>query len=160
MADTTVDLITTFYRALQAKDGAAMAACYAEGATFRDAVFDLRGWQVGAMWRMLCERGTDLRVEFRDVHADAHNGSAHWEAWYTFSASGRKVHNVIDAAFTFVSGRIAAHEDRFNFHRWAGQALGPLGLLLGWAPPFQNMVRRRTAATLAGWAAKRGLGPP
>ena len=55
------ELIHTLYRAFQRKDGAAMAACYHPDATFRDEVFTLRGKQVGAMWRMLCEGAKDGR---------------------------------------------------------------------------------------------------
>ena len=81
-----------------------MAACYAPDATFRDPAFDLAGAEVGAMWAMLCARGKDLALEWRDVRADDRAGSAHWEARYTFSVTGRPVHNVIDAAFTFRDG--------------------------------------------------------
>jgi ketosteroid isomerase-like protein len=142
--------ITRFYEAFQKRDAATMAACYAPDVQFSDPVFpDLRGAQAGLMWKMLCERGKDLRLEFRDVRADATGGSAHWEAWYTFSATGRKVHNVIDASFAFRDGRIARHVDRFDLYRWSRQALGPAGLLLGWSPPLQNKVRAMAAKGLA-----------
>ena len=148
MSHPNAALITTFYAAFQRRDAAAMNACYAEDVRFRDPVFELEGWRAGAMWRMLCERGKDLRVEFSAVNADDTTGSAHWEAWYTFSATKRPVHNVIDASFRFTSGRISAHEDRFDFHRWARQAFGPAGLLLGWTPMFRAAVRRKSAALL------------
>ena len=150
-------LIARFYAGLQQRDAAAMNACYAPAVRFRDAVFHLQGWRARAMWRMLCERGKDLRVEFGGVAADDTNGLAHLDAWYTFSATGRAVHNVIDASFRFEAGRIVTHEDRFDFHRWARQALGPAGLLLGWTPPFQAAVRRRSAAALEDYIRKRGL---
>ena len=51
------------------------------------------------MWRMLCERRTDLDVSAADVSANAGEASARWEARYTFSATGRPVHNVIQASF-------------------------------------------------------------
>ena len=41
----------------------------------------------------------------------AETGRAHWEADYTFSSTGRKVHNVIDATFEFEGGLIRAHRD-------------------------------------------------
>ena len=139
-----------FYEAFQQRDAATMAACYAPDVQFSDPVFpDLRGAQAGLMWRMLCERGKDLRLEFRDVRADDATGSVHWEAWYTFSATGRKVHNVIDATFTFRDGRIARHVDHFDLYRWSRQALGPAGLLLGWTPLLQNKVRAMAAKGLA-----------
>jgi ketosteroid isomerase-like protein len=155
------DVIRSLYEALQRRDGVAMGSCYAPEARFEDAVFTLSGWEVPAMWRMLCERATDLRVEFRDVQAIGDSGSAHVEAWYTFSATGRSVHNVIDAAFTFRDGKITSHRDRFDFHRWATQALGWRGRLLGWMSFLQDAVRRRSAASLKAYAEKhRPQGAP
>ena len=118
-----VQLIETLYAALARRDGAAMAACYARHARFKDPVFDLRDDEVGAMWQMLCERASDLRVEWHDVTADASSGSAHVEAWYTFSVTGRPVHNVIDAKFRFADGRIIKHRDRFDLWRGGAHAI-------------------------------------
>ena len=141
------ELIRGFYAALQRRDHAAMAACYAPEATFSDPVFrDLRGPAVGAMWRMLCERGTDLRVEASGIEAQADQGSAHWEAWYTFTGTGRPVHNVIQASFHFRDGLIQRHADAFDLYRWARQALGVKGILLGWTPPVQRAICAREPA--------------
>jgi predicted ester cyclase len=41
------------------------------------------------------------------------------------------------------------HRDQFSFHRWARQALGPVGLALGWTPLLRAAVRRKAAARLA-----------
>jgi ketosteroid isomerase-like protein len=148
--NVNADTLRRFYEAFSRRDAAAMAACYAPDVWFSDPVFtDLRGPQAGLMWKMLCERGRDLKIEFRDVRADGATGSAHWEAWYTFSTTGRKVHNVIDASFEFRDGRIVKHTDRFDLYRWARQALGPAGVLLGWTPLLQNKVRAMAAKGLA-----------
>lgn len=48
------------------------------------------------MWRMLCAAGKDLHVDVSDVRADDTGGHAHWEARYTFPATGRAVVNVVD----------------------------------------------------------------
>ena len=94
------ELIRTFYTCFANRDAQGMAACYHPSVTFSDEVFvDLDAARAKAMWQMLCERGKDLKVEFRDVDADDSAGRAHWEAWYTFSATGRPVHNKIDARF-------------------------------------------------------------
>lgn len=147
-------LIERFYRAFQQRDAAGMGACYHAQARFSDPVFaDLDAGGVRAMWSMLCARGKDLRVEFSDVRADAMQGHAHWEAWYTFSATGRKVHNVIEAEFQFRDGLILRHTDRFDFHRWAGQALGLAGRLLGGTGFLQRKVRKQAADGLAAWRA-------
>jgi ketosteroid isomerase-like protein len=98
---------------------------------------------------MLCERATDLRIAFRDVTVTGDAGAADWEAWYTFSGTGRPVHNVIDAVFTFRDELIVRHVDRFDLYAWARQALGTRGLLLGWAPPVQAAIRRTAARALS-----------
>jgi ketosteroid isomerase-like protein len=135
-------LIAAFYTGFQKRDSEAMAACYHPEVTFSDPVFvGLRGEQASDMWRMLCARGKDLVVEFGDVHADEASGGAHWEAWYTFGATGRKVHNVIDAMFEFKDGKIVRHTDSFDFRAWAAQALGLAGRLLGGTRFVKNKVR-------------------
>lgn len=145
------DTIAAFYRAFGALDGDAMAGYYAENARFEDPVFTLAGRErVGGMWRMLTGAA---RASGRDVwRIDCSNitdASAHWEARYRFSRTGRMVHNVIDAAFEFdPAGRIVAHRDRFDFWRWSRQALGPAGWLLGWAPFFRAKVRAQANAGL------------
>ena len=146
---TNAELITRFYTAFQKRDAEGMVACYAPEVTFSDPVFPaLQGEGARGMWRMLCARGKDLRLEFSAVQADDRTGSAHWEAWYSFSATGRKVHNIIDASFTFSNGRIASHVDRFDLYRWSRQALGAKGELLGWTPLVQNAIRRTAARSL------------
>jgi SnoaL-like domain len=139
--------IERFYAAFDARDGAAMAACYAPGAHFSDPVFtDLNGDEPGAMWRMLTARAHDLRVELLE-HTD---DSARWRAHYTFSQTGRPVVNDVRATFRFDdAGLIADHRDEFSFHAWARQALGPAGLLLGWTPLLRSKVRRNAAQSLA-----------
>ena len=134
-------LINRFYEAFARTDGDAMAACYTADAHFHDPVFqDLHGDEVGSMWRMLCERATDLEVEHSKVQADGEHGSAHWDASYTFS-TGRHVLNRIDASFVFEDGLISDHRDRFDLYAWARQAIGPVGVLLGWTPMIQGRIR-------------------
>jgi ketosteroid isomerase-like protein len=144
------EIITNLYRAFAVRDHEAMARCYTPDAHFSDPVFpDLHGSAVAAMWRMLCRRATDLRITFRDVTVSGERGSAHWEAWYTYSATGRPVHNVIDATFTLKGDLIARHVDRFDLYAWARQALSPRGVLFGWTPPVQAAIRRGAARALA-----------
>ncbi len=153
---THLDLIRTFYAAFQRRDHATMAACYAPEATFFDPVFrGLAGARIGAMWRMLCERATDLELEVGAITADAERGSAHWEATYTFSATGRRVHNVIEASFRFREGHFQEHTDRFDLYAWARQALGLKGVLLGWSPPVQRAIRAQAARGLDAFIRKR-----
>ncbi len=157
VSHTNAQLIERFYTAFQKRDGEAMGACYASDVKFSDEVFpDLVGDRARGMWKMLCGRAADLRVEFRDVQANDSEGSAHWDAYYTFTATGRKVVNRIDAKFKFKDGLISEHRDAFDFYAWARQALGPTGLLLGWTPMVKNKVRRTAAKGLDQFMAKGG----
>jgi ketosteroid isomerase-like protein len=155
MANQNETLIETFYEAFDKHDGDRMAACYAPGARFSDPVFtDLKGDEPGAMWRMLTGRAGDLRVELLEHDADEQRGSARWKATYTFTQTGRPVVNDVHATFRFSGGLIAEHVDEFGFHRWAKQALGPTGLLLGWTPIVRSATRRKARASLGEFMAK------
>jgi ketosteroid isomerase-like protein len=149
-------LIERFYGAFDKSDGDAMASCYSAQVRFSDPVFgDLRGDQAGAMWRMLTSGPGLLRIELLEHEAGEAEGSAHWRAHYTFTQTGRPVLNDVHASFGFQDGLIAKHRDDFSFHRWARQALGPVGLALGWTPLLRTSVRRRAAARLAEYEATR-----
>jgi len=148
-------LIERFYKAFAEKDGQAMAACYAPDVRFSDPVFpDLRGGRAGAMWQMLTSVPGDLRIELLEHEAEGDRGTAHWRAHYTFTETGRPVVNDIHANFRFENGLIAEHRDEFSFPRWARQALGPVGLLLGWTPLVRGAVRRKAAARLDAFTGK------
>jgi hypothetical protein len=148
-------LVEQFYAAFGRRDHRAMAACYAPDARFSDPVFqNLGGARIGVMWRMLCERATDLRVECGPVQMDGNTARVEWQAWYTYSATARRVHNRILATFTLDQDLIRRHDDVFDFYRWARQALGPPGLLLGWTPLLRRTVRRRAARSLDAFAAR------
>jgi len=142
-------LIERFYTSFQARDVEGMVACYHPDIHFSDPVFpDLRGESAGMMWRMLAARAKSLELTFRDVKADDERGSAHWEAIYPFSQTGRRVHNVIEASFRFRDGKIVEHEDSFDLWRWSSMALGAKGRFLGWLPPVQNAIRKTAAGGL------------
>jgi hypothetical protein len=141
----TESLLTTFYTAFQQKDFLTMQSCYHTNATFSDPVFqNLNSKEVKAMWQMLLTSSKDLRVEFSNVKADDNAGTCHWEAWYSFSKTKRKVHNVIEARFEFKDGLIYRHIDHFGFRKWARQALGIAGLL----PFVQGKVRATARKSL------------
>lgn len=141
MSHPHAELIEKFYTAFQRHDAETMASCYHADIEFSDPVFRrLRGPRVGAMWRMLFERGKTLTLEYSGVWADDRTGRAHWDARYDFSATGRKVWNRIDARFEFADGKIIRHTDTFDLWKWAGMALGLKGKLLGWLPPVQHVI--------------------
>lgn len=153
--------IARFYAAFAGLDALAMAACYAPGAHFEDAVFTLDGRDnIGAMWAMLCDASKangpgQWKLEVANIHADDVHGSADWQAWYRFSATGRAVHNRIHADLRFRDGLIAEHRDAFSFWAWARQALGAPGLFLGWSPFLHAKVVAQAAAKLAIYKARR-----
>jgi ketosteroid isomerase-like protein len=153
--------LTRFYSAFAVLDADTMADCYGPDAAFSDPVFTLKGRrEISGMWHMLCAatqaKGlAHWKLEFRDVQADATAGRAHWEAHYQFSATGRLVHNIIDAQFTFTpDGKIATHIDTFAFWRWSRQSLGAPGLLLGWTPFLRAKVRAQANANLQKFLAR------
>jgi len=149
--ETNAQLIERFYAAFGRRDGKAMAACYAPDATFRDPVFgDLKGPEIGAMWKLLTGRAPDLKIELVEHDASASEGSAHWIAHYTFSQTGHPVVNDVQATFRFADGLIVGHDDNFPFYKWARQALGIQGKLLGWTPQLRLGVRRQALAGLRG----------
>lgn len=146
MADNA-NTIRRFYEAFDRHDGETMAKQYAPDARFRDPVFgELSGAEAGDMWRMLTGRSEDLQVELADHSANGDTGTAHWIATYTFS-TGRKVVNDIHARFRFDRGKIVDHEDSFSFWAWSRQAMGPIGLALGWGP-LRPLVSRRAKGDL------------
>jgi ketosteroid isomerase-like protein len=143
MRNLNQECIHAFYTAFQRGDYKTMQNQYHSDVEFHDPVFQtLSGKEVKAMWEMLLSRAKDLTVTFHDVKADDHRGTCCWEAVYTFSKTGRKVHNVIYAEFEFQAGRIVKHHDHFSLWRWSGMALGLSGLLFGWSPVIQNKIRR------------------
>lgn len=156
----TGNTITALYNAFARRDGAAMAALYTPDAEFSDPVFPrLRGPEIGAMWKMLTSRAADLEITFKLENVTEQRVDAHWEARYTFSRTGRKVHNIIKASFEFQNQPdgtplIKRHTDQFSFWRWSRQALGPVGLVLGFLPLLQAKVQKQSAKMLQDYMQK------
>jgi ketosteroid isomerase-like protein len=145
----TAGVAERFYSAFAARDWRAMGALYADDARFSDPAFvDLDAVEVRAMWRMLISRGTDLKLHYRVLNETVDSAQVHWTARYTFTQTGRPVVNEIDARLQLRDGNIVRHVDVFDFHRWARQALGAPGLLLGWTPFFRRKVQAKARAGL------------
>ncbi|KAA1247763.1 nuclear transport factor 2 family protein [Aquimarina sp. RZ0] len=122
-----------------------MISCYHDDILFEDPAFGiLKGDRAKKMWKMLCKNAKDFKVEFSNIKANDQSGSAHWEAWYIFSQTRRSVHNRIDAQFEFKDGKIIKHTDHFNLHRWASQAIGFKGKLLGGTNFFKKKLQQQT----------------
>ena len=144
---TQEETIDAFYGAFQKQDAETMVSCYHKDIIFNDPAFGtLQGERAKNMWRMLCEnqKGKKFKVDSSDIVCCDDTGIAHWEAHYNFSKTGRKVHNRIDAEFKFKDGMIINHIDRFDLHKWAKQALGFKGFLLGGTNFFKNKLQSQT----------------
>jgi ketosteroid isomerase-like protein len=142
-------LIKHFYTCFSNKDFKGMQNCYADNAVFNDSIFtNLNAEQVKAMWQMLLVGSKDLRLEFQTFPALEDSAKAHWDAYYTFSATGRKVVNRIDAVFQIVDGKIVKHTDNFSFYTWSRQALGLTGVLLGWTSFLHKKVSAQAMKNL------------
>jgi limonene-1,2-epoxide hydrolase len=140
-------IIEKFYEAFGDLDADAMVACYHKDIVFKDPAFGiLKGARANAMWQMLCEsqKGKNFKVISSKIIANKTNGSAHWEAFYNFSKTGRKVHNKIDAKFQFKDGLIIKHTDTFNLHKWSSQAMGIKGWLFGGMVFFKSKLQKQT----------------
>ena len=148
-------VINDFYQAFQRLDAEAMAQCYTDDVVFSDPAFgELKGEGVRDMWRMLTHRAEAFSLTFSNVTADDRVGQAHWTATYRFSRTGRVVVNQIDARFAFRDGLIAEHRDTFDVWRWARQALGLKGALLGWTPFVQQAIRTQARTALDTYRAR------
>ncbi len=147
-------LIQAFYTAFAAGNAEAMVACYHPDIVFSDPAFgELKGKDACNMWRMLISRSKgNIKISFSDVQATATTGSAKWVAEYNFGQTGRKVINRINADFVFSEGRIIRHNDNFNLHQWAGQALGWKGKLLGGTSFMQKKIRANCRSLLQKFA--------
>jgi ketosteroid isomerase-like protein len=96
--------IREFYTAFANLDAGKMVTHYHKDIIFTDPAFgELKGEHAKNMWRMLCasQKGKNFVVKFSEVKSDQNIGSVNWEAFYNFSKTKRKIHNVIHAEITF-----------------------------------------------------------
>jgi ketosteroid isomerase-like protein len=149
--------IAEFYAAFHNLDANTMVALYHDNILFEDPAFGtLKGSAAKDMWRMLCasQKGKDFKVALTHTEFFGSHGTATWEAHYIFSRTGRKVHNIVHAQFLFKEGKIIKHIDSFDLYRWARQAMGLKGLLLGWTPYFAKKMRAGTRSLLSQYQKK------
>ena len=143
------ELITKFYTAFQKRDWQTMNSCYHAHATFYDPAFrQLDGADVRVMWHMLCLNAKDFELTCSKIKVDGDSGAAEWQARYSFSKTGRKVHNQIKAVFTFKDGLIFDHRDEFDLWKWSRMALGMPGTLLGWSGFMQDKIHENARKSL------------
>ncbi len=145
----TAEILEKFYTSFSNKDINGMLSCYSDEIIFYDPAFGpLRGSRAKAMWTMLIERGTSLDISFEVLEASTDFGKVKWTANYHYGSKKRKVVNRVLAQMTLKDGKIIKHIDHFNFWKWAQQALGLPGYLLGWSPLMTKIVRKKTNGLL------------
>ncbi len=145
-----------FYTALSARDARTMGALYADDAHFSDPIFpDLDAAHARAMWAMLFSSGSDLAVDHEILSNSLRQAVVRWTARYRFSRTGLPVVNVVTATLDVENGLIRRHRDKFSFYRWASQALGLPGRLIGWSPIIKARVRAQAAARLKAYIAQQ-----
>ena len=142
--------IIKFYTAFAKADAEKMCECYHPNVQFRDLAFGLlQGEEVCQMWKMLIEKSNgNLKIEFSEIIANEHFGSAFWVAKYNFSKTNRKVKNSISSKFHFQDGLIIKHTDDFDIWKWSKQALGIKGHLLGWTGYMQKKIQDQARMSL------------
>jgi hypothetical protein len=147
---TNQTLIEKFYSAFQKLDYKTMQSCYSVHPVFNDPVFGiLEGVEVTAMWEMLCKGAKDFSLSFSNIELlDEEYATCDWTATYTFSKTGRRVVNKINAYMRIQDGRITEHTDHFSFWKWSRQALGISGWLLGWTHYLRSRVQRNAMKNL------------
>jgi len=145
-------VVEKFYQAFEELDVESMIECYHTEIKFEDPAFGvLKGEKAKNMWRMLCnsQKGKEFKVIASKIECNNLKGTAHWEVYYIFRKTGRKVHNIVNAEFEFKDGKIINHIDLFNLHKWSIQAVGFKGLLLGWTGFFKNKLNTQTNKLLS-----------
>lgn len=153
-------IIEKFYQAFENLDAEGMVECYHNKIKFEDPAFGvLKGERVKNMWRMICnsQKGKDFKIKVSNIEFINPKGRAHWEAYYIFSITGRKVHNFINAEFDFKDGKIITHIDQFDLYRWSKQALGIKGFLLGWTSFFKKKLNAQTNKLLTEFEQKNSI---
>ncbi len=155
MSSIALEVATKFYFSFQQKNASGMVENYHPELQFHDPAFgELSYDKACAMWKMLCESARDLSIEFEIIKAEENYVETRWIAEYTFSKTNRLVKNEITARMQLRDGLIIKHDDDFNLHRWAKQAFGMKGLLLGGTNLFKNKLQSQTNRQLTKFMVK------
>ena len=156
--ETNADVISKFYTAFQKLDYQAMNSCYGDDIVFSDPAFGLlRGDEAKSMWEMLCKNARDFSLTFSNIQLlDEEYATCNWVATYTFSKTGRRVVNNIKAFMKLKDGKIIEHSDAFKLSRWAAQALGLKGALLGWTGFMKRKIQQNARKNLITFIEKKG----
>lgn len=155
MNNTNELLANEFYSAFANKSAEGMNKLYHKGLRFEDPAFGKLNFdQTCAMWSMLCSSAKDLVISFDIINSDENTVTTKWIADYNFSKTNRMVHNEIIAVMKIKNNLIIEHNDSFNLHKWAKQALGLQGYFLGGTNFFRNKLQQQTSRQLLRYVQK------
>lgn len=136
------DLIKKYFTAFSKRDFKTMQQCYHTDACFSDPVFaNLNYKQIKAMWHMLCENGSDLKIGFHITDSYDNIVKANWNAAYTFSKTGNVVANIVHSKFLLKEELIIEQTDSFDLWRWSRMALGIHGVMFGWTNFLEHKIQ-------------------
>lgn len=145
-AEQNARCIARLYDALERKDPAAAAACYAATATFEDIGFQLTGrTAIERMWDLVCTAdGFRAEPDPSSIEADATAGKGAWIAYYAPLIPGSgyaEVRNPSSSIFGFAGpGLITTHQDVADPKAWAEMAFPyPISLLAGKYAPVRHL---------------------
>ncbi len=147
---SNADVIAKFYTAFQKLDYQTMNSCYSDDIVFNDPAFGLlEGEEAKAMWEMLCKNAKEFSLTFSNIQLlDDEYATCNWVATYKFSKTGRRVINNIKAYMKLKDGKIIEHSDAFKLSKWAAQALGLPGVLLGWTNFMKRKIQKNVRKNL------------
>jgi len=150
-------LIENFYNSFSKGDAKGMIDCYHNQIEFKDPAFGtLKADKAKAMWEMLCQNANELQIQLISADASGNQGVAEWHADYVFGKTNRAVKNIIHAKFEFADGKIIKHVDSFNLRKWAGQAMGIKGKILGGTRFFRERLQEQINLMLKKYMGQKG----
>lgn len=125
--DETLKAANKFYSSFAGRDFQSMGEFYNDGdeAVFTDPIFQgLSGAETKAMWQMLLQSNTDLRLKFQIESAVEDQVVVAWVAEYTLGLTGRAIHNEATSTLNFVDGKIVRQQDEYDLCKWAKMGFG------------------------------------
>lgn len=136
------ELLHIFFRSLKSKNFIQLADCYAKNATFTNPVYiSLNKTLTVAMFNMYIRNAENLRLDFKNITADHHSGSAEWLITYTTAKKNKVVIKYLKSHFTFKNEKIVKQVDDFNFYNYIRQIKGATGFMFGWARLYKTSVQ-------------------
>jgi len=144
------NVITGLYNAYKERNPELMASFYTEDASFKDEIFgEVTGQEIPKVWEVVHSTTSNFYLYFHIVNVNKNLATVNSQLSYTFKHTGRKIDISITSIFRFENGKIRHQVDEYSLWKWASQAFGVSGFLLGWNPKFKNKIRQSAQNTIA-----------